>query len=354
MRNVDILVGLQHGDEGKGRVVDYFAFNYSCVARFNGGPNAGHTVYTASSDEPLKLNMIPSGIVHKNVFNYIGPGCVVDPLSLILEIKRVEDTLGYKIKPSQLGLSEKAHLIIPEYVEKDCKNNSHLGTTKKGIGPCYAAKSDRVGMRVGDVLKKQPYADFLEEYVVGSDDRFLDHLNSGEVLCEGAQGTFLDIDHGPYPYVTSSNTLASHACTSLGFSLHKVRDIFGVFKAYATRVGQDPFFVKWDPESYKSISEIEFGTTTGRQRDIGPISIADLKYSIEVNGVTKLIMTKADVLCGHKFNVLFNGDSINFSYDKCDNSSKFLSYIQFLEFNLGMPIFNISTGPNRLDWLSKI
>ena len=337
---VDLLLGLQWGDEGKGKIVDVLTKKYDIIARFQGGPNAGHTL----EFDGIKhvLHTIPSGIFHEKSLNLIGNGVVIDPVIFEKEIKNLEP---YKIDlKSRLFISRKAHLILPTHRLLDAaselsKGKSKIGSTLKGIGPTYMDKTGRNGIRVGDIEIKS----WLEKYrklankhqqliknlnvdlqynlaelekeffdsietlkkieFIDSENFIYEHLDNGDkILAEGAQGSLLDIDFGTYPYVTSSNTTAAGACTGLGIPPNKIENVFGIFKAYTTRVGSGPFPTELFDRVGKQIANVgnEFGATTGRPRRCGWLDLVALKYAVKVNGVTNLMMMKGDVLSGLK------------------------------------------------------
>lgn len=352
--SLDILVGLQYGDEGKGKVADSIAANYSAVVRFNGGNNAGHTVQFGQTK--LKLHSLPSGIAHENVVNIIGRGCVINPEELISEIRSVQFALNRPITSKQLLISKDCTVILPEYINTDKEDSkSTIGTTGKGIGPTYAAKHFRSAKKLSDVIYEYP---LLSLYMGDAEDRVAMEIIAGnDVLAEGAQGTWLDIDHGTYPYVTSSNTLASHACTTLGVGLDKVRNVIGVFKAYTTRVGVGHLDCEWsqtDP-ALSNIFANEIGTTTQRQRRCGPLNIPKMQKAIFMNGVNQLVITKSDLLNGVDFHVIDSAESDSL---KCIEpwelptleDDNFYRFITLLENTLRCPITAVSTGPNRLDY----
>lgn len=361
--NVDVLLGLQWGDEGKGKIVDVLTPSYDIIARFQGGPNAGHTL----EFEGIKhvLHTIPSGIFHPKVINLVGNGVVIDPVVFRAELD--------KLKPfnidfsTRLLLSRKAHLILPTHklldaASEHAKGKDKIGSTLKGIGPTYMDKTGRNGLRVGDIFSptflekyralvekhegilmhhkdftydlaalEQPWFDAIEVLktlpTVDSEHYLNDALQKGKkVLAEGAQGTMLDIDFGTYPFVTSSNTVTAGTCTGLGIAPTKIGAVIGIFKAYCTRVGSGPF----PTELTDAVGELirkegnEFGATTGRPRRCGWLDLVQLRYAIMVNGVTELAMMKSDVLgiferinvCTH---YLINGEKItNFPYDVTD------------------------------------
>ena len=360
---VDVLLGLQWGDEGKGKIVDVLSPQYDIIARFQGGPNAGHTL----EFEGIKhvLNTIPSGIFREGVKNLIGNGVVLDPVLFKKELDKLDPfNIDYK---SRLLISKKAHLILPTHrlldaASEHAKGKDKIGSTLKGIGPTYMDKTGRNGLRVGDIFLpsfKDKYNSLVEKHIgilkhyegfeydlsileeewfegietlkkleaVDSEHYLNDALKSGKrILAEGAQGTMLDIDFGTYPFVTSSNTVTAGTCTGLGIAPTKIGRVIGIFKAYCTRVGSGPFPTELDNEVGELIRKqgFEFGATTGRSRRCGWIDIPALKYSIMINGVTELNMMKSDVLdCFETINVcthyIVNGEKINyFPYDVND------------------------------------
>lgn len=331
---VDVILGLQWGDEGKGKIVDYFAPGYDIIARFQGGPNAGHTLYV--KDKKIVLHQIPSGVFHENAYNLIGNGVVLDPVTLKKECETVA-AFGIDVTKS-LFISERAHLILPTHRALDkaaelSKGSDKIGSTLKGIGPTYMDKTGRNGLRVGDLLDKSfttsyiklrlkhqrlldmyPFnedisaweeeffegVEFLRKLNIVSGEYFVnDAISKGKkVLAEGAQGSMLDIDFGTFPFVTSSNTISAGVCSGLGIAPQKIRDVLGVTKAYCTRVGGGPFPTELENETGEQLRKIgnEFGATTGRPRRCGWIDLVALNFACMVNGVTKIIMTKADVL----------------------------------------------------------
>ena len=352
---VDVLLGLQWGDEGKGKIVDVLTPQYDIIARFQGGPNAGHTL----EFEGIKhvLHTIPSGIFRNDVMNIIGNGVVIDPVILQKEIKQLEK-LNVDVQ-SKLLISKKAHLILPTHKLLDqaseiAKGKQKIGSTLKGIGPTYMDKTGRNGLRIGDISSvdfNKKYQKLKEKHFkILKDSTLLKNLDSTEseflksieyikkfkhidsehylnkaskngkkILAEGAQGTLLDVDFGTYPYVTSSNTITAGTCTGLGIAPNKIKKIVGIFKAYCTRVGSGPFPSELKDEIGKKIRQVghEFGATTGRERRCGWIDLPALKYAIMINGVTELSMMKADVLdsfediyvCTH---YIQNEEKINF------------------------------------------
>ena len=412
---VDVLLGLQWGDEGKGKVVDVLTPRYDVVARFQGGPNAGHTL--EFEGQKYVLRSIPSGIFQGDKVNIIGNGVVLAPDLFMDEAKDLEKS-GHELK-SRLHISKKAHLIMPTHRILDVayeaqKGKNKVGTTGKGIGPTYADKTSRNGLRVGDILEnfEQKYAaakarheailkslnytdyditevekkwmegiEYLRQFPIVDSEHEINNLlkQDKSVLCEGAQGTMLDIDFGSYPFVTSSNTICAGACIGLGVGPNKIGDVFGIIKAYCTRVGAGPFPTELFDETGATIRAIghEYGAVTGRERRCGWIDLVALKYAIMVSGVTKLIMMKSDVLDG--FDTikactaykLKDGSVIDyFPYEiddvepvyvempgwktdltKMTSESQFpqafKDYIAFLEKELETPIAIVSVGPDR-------
>ncbi len=411
---VDILLGLQWGDEGKGKVVDVLTPRYDVIARFQGGPNAGHTLEFNGCKYVLRS--IPSGIFQGDKINIIGSGVVLAP-DLFMEEAMALENSGH-LNKKNLYISKKAHLIMPTHrildkAYEQQKGKSKVGTTGKGIGPTYTDKISRNGLRVGDI-----FCNFEEKYKahksrheqilhsLGFDDYDIDDVEKKwfegieylkqfpivdvehvinrmiaegkNILCEGAQGTMLDIDYGSYPFVTSSNTISSGACIGLGVAPQKIDQVFGIMKAYCTRVGAGPFPTELFDDDGKKIRDIghEYGAVTGRERRCGWIDLVALRYSIMINGVTQLIMMKGDVL--DEFDTIKacvayekNGECIeDFPFDidnvkpiykeikgwkKSLSNTKsrgelpmeFLDYVDFLEKNLGVPIKIISVGPDR-------
>ena len=414
--SVDVLLGLQWGDEGKGKIVDVLTQDYDIIARFQGGPNAGHTL----EFDGIKhvLHTIPSGIFHKNAINIVGNGVVIDPIIF----KREVDALNkmHVDLHEKLLLSKKAHLILPTHkildaASEKAKGKSKIGSTLKGIGPTYMDKTGRNGLRVGDINSsefKNRYDNLVAKHSKMLNNDFMDfdldslekdwfegikilksftHIdsehylykaqkNGKKILAEGAQGTLLDIDFGSYPFVTSSNTISAGACTGLGIAPNKIGDVIGIFKAYCTRVGSGPFPTELFNEVGEFIGKVgnEFGATTGRKRRCGWIDIPALKYAITINGVTKLMMMKADVLSNLKniqvcTHYKYNGKLIDYlPFDASEDSiepvykelaaweedltqlssiddapSQLIDYIDFLEKELETPIVVVSVGPNR-------
>lgn len=331
---VDVLLGLQWGDEGKGKIVDYFAGKYDVIARFQGGPNAGHTLYI--DDKKVVLHTIPSGVFHKNTINLIGNGVVLDPVTFKLECAEVT-ALGVDLQKN-LFIAERTHIIVPTHRALDkaselAKGAEKIGSTLKGIGPAYMDKTGRNGLRVGDVLLpdfKERYeklkqkhlhllagynfqedisawekeffeaVEFLKRMNIVNGEYFLNEkLKAGQqVLAEGAQGSMLDVDFGTYPFVTSSSTISAGVCTGLGIAPKWIREVIGVTKAYCTRVGSGPFPTELHDATGERLREVgrEFGATTGRPRRCGWIDLVALDYTCMLSGVTQLVMTKSDVL----------------------------------------------------------
>ncbi|MDF0715815.1 adenylosuccinate synthase [Muricauda sp. 334s03] len=421
---VDLLLGLQWGDEGKGKIVDVLTKEYDIIARFQGGPNAGHTL----EFDGIKhvLHTIPSGIFHENAINVVGNGVVIDPVIFKKELDNLEK-FNIDIE-SKLFISRKAHLILPTHRLLDAaseasKGKAKIGSTLKGIGPTYMDKTGRNGMRVGDLefedwktkyraladkheamidfydvdiqynldeleaefyegvetLKKLTFID-SEEYI------FKAQAEGKKILAEGAQGSLLDIDFGTYPFVTSSNTTAAGACTGLGVAPNKIESVLGIFKAYTTRVGSGPFPTELFDEDGAKMAKIgnEFGATTGRPRRCGWLDLVALKYAVQINGVTELMMMKADVLSG--FDTIkvctaykYKGEEIQhlpynieeeyvtpvytemkgWSQDltklsKAEDIPETLNeYIAFLEEQLNVPIKIVSVGPDRLQTIHR-
>jgi len=331
---VDVLLGLQWGDEGKGKIVDYLAGKYDIIARFQGGPNAGHTLYV--NGQKVVLHTIPSGVFQDHCLNLIGNGVVIDPVTLQNEIGKILPLCPGLL--SRLYVSQRAHLILPTHRALDAasetlKGADKIGSTLKGIGPAYMDKTGRNGLRVGDILGKnfkekynkltekhlqllrqydqvvdwrqweQPFFEAIEQIrnlqIVNAEYWLDNHIKDGKrVLAEGAQGSMLDIDFGTYPYVTSSNTIAAGVCNGLGVAPSRVGEVYGITKAYCTRVGGGPFPTELMDETGEAIRAAgsEFGATTGRPRRCGWIDLVALRYAVMLSGVTKLIITKADVL----------------------------------------------------------
>lgn len=289
-----IVVGLQFGDEGKGKIVDKLAADHDWVVRYQGGANAGHTLYTEDGRK-LVLHQVPSGILQGKKC-YIGNGCVVDLDSLKEEIDELLDN-GYTVNLSNLKISPKAHVLTWEHKFADADQNGHIGTTKKGIGPAYSDKIGRKGQRILQFLINDVNKDYgwLNPLV---SDPLKEMLASGSVLFEGAQGTMLDVDHGTYPYVTSSNCTAGGACTGTGFPPNKIHKVVGVAKAYVTRVGNGPLPTELHEPDQSVLRNLgnEYGATTGRPRRCGWLDLTQLKYACTINGVDEIYLTKLDVL----------------------------------------------------------
>jgi len=417
MNKVDILLGLQWGDEGKGKLVDVLTPQYDIIARFQGGPNAGHTI--EFNNIKHVLHTIPSGIFRPETINVVGNGVVIDPITLKREIESLT-ALGVDVKESLL-ISRKAHLITPTHRLLDAaseaeKGKAKIGSTLRGIGPTYMDKTGRNGLRVGDVFSpdfKKQYEELVEKHkrllklypdfqynaeesqaawedglqtlrsltVIDSEHYLNRALAAGKkVLAEGAQGAMLDIDFGSYPFVTSSNTTAAGACTGLGIAPNNIGEVFGIFKAYCTRVGSGPFPTELHDEVGETMRQTghEFGATTGRPRRCGWIDLPALRYAIMINGVTRLHMMKADVLsvfntikvCTHYEMGGQKMDYLPFDIDAADLKPVYTElkgwsddltvmqseeqlpveltdYIAFLENQLHTPITIVSVGPNR-------
>jgi|TARA_B100001094_G_scaffold226046_1_gene220392 adenylosuccinate synthase len=421
---VDLLLGLQWGDEGKGKIVDVLTSKYDVIARFQGGPNAGHTL--VFNDKKYVLHTIPSGIFHENKINLIGNGVVIDPVILNKEIEKIKGE-GVNISES-LFISRKAHLILPTHrlidaASEKSKGKNKIGSTLKGIGPTYMDKTGRNGFRVGDLENdnwEKKYSELSKKHqqlisfynveldfslseleneffeaikklrkikFVDSEDLLFKYQDENKsILAEGAQGSLLDIDFGTYPFVTSSNTTAAGACTGLGVSPNSINDVFGIFKAYTTRVGSGPFPTELFDNYGEKMSKVgnEFGATTGRPRRCGWLDLVALKYACRINGVTKLMMMKTDVLSGFDkvlicTNYKYRGLIIdNLPYDLSDESIEPIyqefngwsedlrklknsdelpenlnKYIDFLEKELNIPIVIVSVGPDRKETLFR-
>ena len=420
--SVDVLLGLQWGDEGKGKIVDVLTNDYDIIARFQGGPNAGHTL----EFDGIKhvLHTIPSGIFRENAINIVGNGVVIDPIIFKKEIDAL-NKMNIDLV-SKLLISKKAHLILPTHkildaASEKAKGKSKIGSTLKGIGPTYMDKTGRNGLRVGDISSadfKDSYDKLVEKHSRLLNNDFMDfnlselekewfegietlktfqHIdsehylfkaqkNGKKILAEGAQGTLLDIDFGSYPFVTSSNTISAGACTGLGIAPNKINDVFGIFKAYCTRVGSGPFPTELFDEVGEFIGKVgnEFGATTGRKRRCGWIDLPALKYAIAINGVTKLMMMKADVLSNLKSikvctHYEYNGELIDYlPFDASEDTitpifkeipawtedltglsslsdapEALHNYIDFLENELETPIVIVSVGPDRTQTLNR-
>ena len=413
---VDVILGMQWGDEGKGKIVDYFAKNYDVIARFQGGPNAGHTLYV--DGKKIVLHQIPSGIFHEDKVNLIGNGVVLDAITLKRECENVA-AFGVDYKKN-LFISERAHLILPTHraldkASEQSKGNEKIGSTLKGIGPAYMDKTGRNGLRVGNLLDKSFTTDyiklrmkhqrlldnfnfqedinaweeeffeameFLREFKIVNGEYFINEkIQKGQrVLAEGAQGSMLDVDFGTFPFVTSSNTISAGVCTGLGIAPQKIKEVFGISKAYCTRVGSGPFPTELLDETGEQLRKTgnEFGSTTGRPRRCGWIDLVALQFACMINGVTQIIMTKADILDELEELKVCNSYSINgkevnyipFQMNKVDIEPVYKSfagwqkditaitefdalpaemktYIDYLNKFLGVPVKYISNGPGR-------
>ena len=422
--HVDLLLGLQWGDEGKGKIVDVLTGDYDIIARFQGGPNAGHTL----EFDGIKhvLHTIPSGIFHPKAVNVVGNGVVIDPVIFRRELKQLEP-FSVDVHKSLL-ISRKAHLILPTHrlldaASEAAKGKAKIGSTLKGIGPAYMDKTGRNGLRVGDLELpdwKERYrtladkhekmihfydvdlqydlreleADFLsaveelrELTFIDSEEYLYQQLKAGKkILAEGAQGSLLDIDFGTYPFVTSSNTTAAGACTGLGIAPGAIRDVFGIFKAYTTRVGSGPFPTELFDEAGATMGRVgnEFGATTGRPRRCGWLDLVALKYAVRINGVTRLMMMKADVLSGfdtvkvctaynykgkqiHHLPYTLEAEHLTPVYTELPGWKEDLtglskaeqlpetlkSYIRFLEEELQTPVGIVSVGPDRTQTIHR-
>ena len=413
---VDVLIGLQWGDEGKGKIVDFLASKYDIIARFQGGPNAGHTLYV--NGQKVVLHTIPSGVFHKDCLNLIGNGVVIDPVTLQKEIATIQ-----ALQPDlldRLFISHRAHLIIPTHRALDAaseasKGTSKIGSTLKGIGPAYMDKTGRNGLRAGDVLSKdfdkryaalkekhlqllKSYdsipdysaweADFMEAVekmrslkIVNGEYWLEDAIKAGKrILAEGAQGAMLDIDFGTYPFVTSSNTITAGVCSGLGVAPSRVGEVYGISKAYCTRVGSGPFPTELEDATGEALRKAgaEFGATTGRPRRCGWIDLVALRYAVMLSGVTSIILTKADVLDGFDSlkaatAYLVDGEETReMPYDLCGKEiaavweefagwekpvaecksvdelpQSFRDYVHFVEQYLGTKIGYVSNGTGR-------
>lgn len=412
---LDVVLGLQWGDEGKGKIVDVLASEYPVVARFQGGPNAGHSIHFEG--KKFVLHSVPSGVFRDGSINFIGSGVVLDPIIFREECLAIE-AMGVPVK-ERVVIADRAHLILPTHriidaASEAAKGKSKIGSTLKGIGPTYMDKTGRNGLRVGDILTpdfkerflklKNKHIAYLKQYdfeydaseneqawldaveymkqfeIVDGAYRVNDYLMGGKsILAEGAQGTLLDVDFGSYPFVTSSSTSCAGACTGLGVSPHSIGKVYGVFKAYCTRVGSGPFPTELFDETGEQLRQkgFEFGATTGRPRRTGWLDLPALKYAVMIDGVDELIMMKADVLDG------FDTIKVAVSYEvggkqtdeipydvyaevkpvyrefkgwKCDLTkvksedqmpSEFKEYVKFIEDYLKVPVRIISLGPDR-------
>jgi adenylosuccinate synthase len=419
---VDVLLGLQWGDEGKGKIVDVLTPKYDIIGRFQGGPNAGHTLEFNGIKHILRT--IPSGIFHKQAINIIGNGVVIDPVVLIAEIDALVK-MGVNVK-EKLLLSKKAHLILPTHrlldaASEAAKGKEKIGSTLKGIGPTYMDKTGRNGIRIGDILNphfKEKYTVLVEkhqellnhysfEYDIAAletewfeaietlktfqqieSEHYINNAikNNKAILAEGAQGSLLDIDFGSYPFVTSSNTICAGACTGLGIAPTNIGNVYGIFKAYCTRVGSGPFPTELEDEIGDNIRKNgnEFGSVTRRPRRTGWLDLPALKYAVMINGVTELMMMKADVLSdletinvcthynyqGNKIDYLpfdYSPELLTPVYEELKGWKKDLTglhnssempealnqYILFIEKAVGVPISIVSVGPDRTQTLIR-
>lgn len=421
MKKVDVILGLQWGDEGKGKVVDVLTPSYEVVARFQGGPNAGHTL--EFNGEKYILRSIPSGIFQGGKTNIIGNGVVLDPILFRDEAEALAAS-GHDLR-KQLYISKKTHLILPTHRLLDAayeaaKGSSKIGTTGKGIGPAYTDKVSRTGMRVGDLLRpdfRRIYeaakarheatlrglnypcdvaeleakwfeaVEYLKCFRIIDSEYTINHaLAEGKsILAEGAQGTLLDVDFGSYPFVTSSNTVCAGVCTGLGVAPNRIGEVYGIFKAYCTRVGSGPFPTELFDETGARLRDIghEYGAVTGRERRCGWLDLVALKYAIMIDGVTQLIMMKADVM--NDFDTIrvatayeidgrttdefpfdiesemkpvykeFPGWKCDLRHVKCyeDFPAEFKHYVEFIEHETGVPVKIISVGPDRSETIVR-
>ena len=376
---VDIVIGMQFGDEGKGKIVDYLADNYDVIARFGGGDNAGHTLY--KDGEKIVLHNIPSGILNSDKINIIGNGCVINPISFMKEVKELESK-GIDVR-SNLVISDKAHVITPIHIEWDRFNESQrsdkIGTTMKGIGPCYTDKVSRKGLMVKDVIRSDfnswgvkmnnqiglPFdvpsltefykaIEFLKQFQIRETEILINELldYGKKVLAEGAQAFGLDIDFGTYPYVTSSVTSVAGVCQGLGVSPKRIGKIYGVIKAYTTRVGNGPFDTELFDEDGNKMCQIgnEFGSTTGRKRRCGWLNLDEVKRAVTICGVDELIMTKVDVLNGfERVSILINGELLDLPGWDSSVSIHLSEFISKVSEYVKSPITYISNGVNKND-----
>ncbi|MDR1406149.1 MAG: adenylosuccinate synthase [Prevotellaceae bacterium] len=412
---VNVVLGLQWGDEGKGKIVDVLTPAYAVIARFQGGPNAGHSL--EFDDKKFVLHTIPSGIFHDKVTNIIGSGVVIDPVILVEETKQLKQ-LGVPVY-ERLLIAKRAHLILPTHriidaASEAAKGNTKIGSTLKGIGPAYMDKTGRNGLRIGDILSpafmeryellKLKHLEFLKQFdfaynVADYEKQWLQSIEeikkfplieseyvinealsrSQKILAEGAQGSLLDVDFGSYPFVTSSNTVCAGACTGLGIAPGKIGEVFGIFKAYCTRVGSGPFPTELNDETGERLRRTghEFGATTGRARRTGWLDLVALKYAVMISGVTQLFMTKADVLdtfdaikvaVAYKINGKetqqltfetnepitpvykeFKGWKRPITAIRNEDELPFdlMNYVRFIEKETGVPVKIISVGPKR-------
>ena len=421
---IDLLLGLQWGDEGKGKIVDVLTKNYDIIARFQGGPNAGHTLIFDGNKHVL--HTIPSGIFHKSAINIVGNGVVIDP---VIFKKELDNLSNYNIDfKTKLLISRKAHVILPTHrlldaASETMKGKAKIGSTLKGIGPTYMDKTGRNGFRIGDLefdnwkekyqnlrnkhLKMIDFFDVELEFdlneleseffkaidvlktlsFIDSEEYINNAISNGKtILAEGAQGSLLDIDFGTYPFVTSSSTTAAGACTGLGVAPNKIGEVFGIFKAYTTRVGSGPFPTELFDNDGETMAKVghEFGATTGRPRRCGWLDLVALKYAVQINGVTQLMMMKGDVLSGFNklkictsynykgnevdylpYNIEEKNVSVNYTeikgwqedltkMTKADELPKNLNdYISFIEKFVRVPVKIVSVGPDRKQTINK-
>jgi adenylosuccinate synthase len=395
-----IVLGLQYGDEGKGKITDSLARQSEWVIRFNGGSNAGHTLWL--NGKKLVTHSVPSGVLYSHVRNYIGAGCVLDPVSLQKELQEIAQS-GSALKGERLRIDFRAHITLPIHIALDAAREGGLksiGTTRKGIGPTYTTKMDRCGLRVGDLFEDSledkvsflcdtynvliraqglPESDFnenwkvvqlaqelLREYVAHDPTPFYDLAKTHKCVLEGAQGVLLDLDHGTYPYVTSSNTLGAHAAAGTPFPFSKLGSVIGVAKVYMTRVGSGPFTTEQENEDGERIRAKggEFGATTGRPRRVGWMNVDELRLAVRLSDCSHIVLTKADVLTGEPIIKAWNnGEYVEFpcwkSIYKDDSntelSAELESYVSFIEKQVGVPVVGMGTGPDRADffWRGK-
>ena len=418
---VDVVLGLQWGDEGKGKIVDVLANSYPVIARFQGGPNAGHSLHFEG--KKYVLHTVPSGVFRKNAVNIIGNGVVIDPIIFREECMEIEAT-GVPVR-ERVVISKKAHLILPTHriidaAQEAAKGKSKIGSTLKGIGPTYMDKTGRSGLRVGDTLAadfadrfqtlKGKHIDYLKQFdfAYNAEEKEAEWMEAIEylksfklvdseyvankyladnkkILAEGAQGTLLDVDFGSYPFVTSSSTTCAGVCTGLGVAPTKIGKVYGIFKAYCTRVGSGPFPTELNDETGEELRKkgFEFGATTGRPRRTGWLDLPALKYAIMLDGVTELIMMKADVLdtfdtikvaVGYKVDGVETDQVPYDTYAEIEPVYKefkgwnkdlsqitreeelpfeFMNYVRFIEKELNVPISVISLGPDRVQTIFR-
>ncbi len=388
-----IVLGLQYGDEGKGKITDYLARQAQHVIRFNGGSNAGHTLWL--NGKKLVTHSVPSGILYSHVKNFIGSGCVIDPQSLERELNEIASS-GSRLGSDRLKIDYRAHITLPIHLALDGGRESvgvqTIGTTRKGIGPTYTTKMDRCGIRVEDLFKDdlvkriqylcntynhlleaaelppssleenleraQMAGELLRSYVSYEPVPFYDLARSEKCVLEGAQGVLLDLDHGSYPYVTSSNTLASHAAVGTPFPMSRLGAVVGVGKFYQTRVGSGPFPTELTDENGERIrvNGGEFGATTGRPRRVGWLNLDELRLAVRLSDCTHIVLTKADVLCGEsEIKVLADGklktfkgwNTIFTSSQKDTLVPEISEYLKFIETFVGAPVAAVGTGADR-------